>query len=117
MRPLITDAERVALLANDQGADPVPVVRLFTPDAHATWLLASLDPADGDTDPGSAYADADTDTDANAAPYTDQNSPSGRTADRVAGREVLGQCLDGGRTFLRLRPWPMPAVANHPRSQ
>tara|TARA_B100000446_G_C10462905_1_gene309545 strand:+ start:459 stop:788 length:330 start_codon:yes stop_codon:yes gene_type:complete len=49
MRPLITDAERVALLANDQGADPVPVVRLFTPDAHATWLLASLDPADGDT--------------------------------------------------------------------
>jgi hypothetical protein len=25
------------------------VVRLFTPDAHATWLLASLDPADGDT--------------------------------------------------------------------
>jgi hypothetical protein len=27
----------------------LPVVRLFTPDAHATWLLASLDPADGDT--------------------------------------------------------------------
>ena len=24
-------------------------VRLFTPDAHLTWLLASLDPADGDT--------------------------------------------------------------------
>ena len=22
---------------------------LFTPDAHAIWLLASLDPADGDT--------------------------------------------------------------------
>jgi hypothetical protein len=22
---------------------------LFTPDAHATWLLVSLDPADGDT--------------------------------------------------------------------
>lgn len=44
MRPLITDAERVALLANDQGADPVPVVRLFTPDAHATWLLASSIP-------------------------------------------------------------------------
>ena len=29
--------------------DPLPVVRLFTPDAHATWLLAALDPADGDT--------------------------------------------------------------------
>jgi hypothetical protein len=25
------------------------VVRLFTPDAHATWLLAALDPTDGDT--------------------------------------------------------------------
>ena len=25
------------------------MVRLFTPDAHATWLLVSLDPADGDT--------------------------------------------------------------------
>lgn len=29
--------------------DIQPVVRLFTPDAHATWLLAALDPADGDT--------------------------------------------------------------------
>ncbi|MBS0597083.1 MAG: DUF2958 domain-containing protein, partial [Proteobacteria bacterium] len=25
------------------------VVRLFTPDAHLTWLLVSLDPADDDT--------------------------------------------------------------------
>lgn len=25
------------------------MVRLFTPDAHATWLLAALDPEDGDT--------------------------------------------------------------------
>lgn len=29
--------------------NPLPVVRLFTPDAHVTWLLAALDPADGDT--------------------------------------------------------------------
>lgn len=28
---------------------PLLVVRLFTPDAHAIRLLASLDPADGDT--------------------------------------------------------------------
>lgn len=49
MRALITDAERAQLLANDQNADPMPIVRLFTPDAHVTWLLASLDPADGDT--------------------------------------------------------------------
>src|SRR3546814_16160515 len=47
--------ERTRLLATGQAraagqdSDPLPVVRLFTPDAHATWLLASLDPADGDT--------------------------------------------------------------------
>ncbi|CAM3956668.1 Lipoprotein [Bordetella tumbae] len=55
MKPLITADERTRLLANGQARaagqviDPLPVVRLFTPDAHATWLLASLDPADGDT--------------------------------------------------------------------
>ena len=55
MNPLITEDERRQLLARGQarGAgrviDPLPVVRLFTPDAHATWLLAALDPADGDT--------------------------------------------------------------------
>lgn len=55
MNPLITDEDRARLLANGQARaagqaiDPLPVVRLFTPDAHVTWLLASLDPADGDT--------------------------------------------------------------------
>ena len=49
--PLTTDQERAELLAHGQSRaaglaiDPLPVVRLFTPDAHATWLLASLDPA------------------------------------------------------------------------
>ena len=53
--PLDTDAQRAALLENGRRAaagepyDPLPVVRLFTPDAHATWLLAALDPTDGDT--------------------------------------------------------------------
>ena len=53
--PLVTDAQRAALLENGRRAaageshDPLPAVRLFTPDAHATWLLASLDPVDGDT--------------------------------------------------------------------
>ena len=53
--PLTTDRERAELLAHGRSRaaglaiDPLPVVRLFTPDAHATWLLASLDPADGDT--------------------------------------------------------------------
>ena len=55
MNRLITEDERQRLLvygqarADGQGGDPLPVVRLFTPDAHATWLLVSLDPADGDT--------------------------------------------------------------------
>ena len=29
--------------------DPAPVVKLFTPDAAATWLLTELDPDDPDT--------------------------------------------------------------------
>ncbi|GAC1627223.1 MAG: DUF2958 domain-containing protein [Nevskia sp.] len=55
MKPLITDVQRQQLLANGaahaQGReiDPLPVVKLFTPDAHATWLLTELDPDDGDT--------------------------------------------------------------------
>lgn len=49
--PLITADKRTRLLASAAGQDTdlLPVVRLFTPDAHATRLLASLDPADGDT--------------------------------------------------------------------
>jgi hypothetical protein len=54
-RPLITAEQRAQLLAfgearaAGQSIDPLPAVRLFTPDAHATWLLAALDPADGVT--------------------------------------------------------------------
>ena len=54
-QPLTTATERAQLLANGEalaagrGIDLVPVVRLFTPDAHLTWLLAALAPADGDT--------------------------------------------------------------------
>ena len=29
---------------NDRRFDPEPVVKLFTPDAQATWLLTELDP-------------------------------------------------------------------------
>ncbi len=60
---LITEEQRAQLLDNGAAAargeerDPLPVVKLFTPDAHATWLLTELDPQDGDTafglcDPG-----------------------------------------------------------------
>ncbi len=53
MKPLIDLDARIALLANGlhrkdprPGADldPHPVVKLFTPDAGATWLLTELDP-------------------------------------------------------------------------
>jgi Protein of unknown function (DUF2958) len=55
VKKLITNEERAQLLANggarseEQAIDPLPVVKLFTPDAHAIWLLTELDPADGDT--------------------------------------------------------------------
>jgi hypothetical protein len=55
VKKLVTDEERAQLLANGkaraqgQDLDPLPVVKLYTPDAHATWLLTELDPTDGDT--------------------------------------------------------------------
>ena len=59
---LITDSERRQLLANGRAQrdairsgrndatpiDAYPVVKLFTPDAGATWLLSELDPGDED---------------------------------------------------------------------
>ncbi|MFZ2326770.1 MAG: DUF2958 domain-containing protein [Rhodoferax sp.] len=51
---LISDELRTQLLANgrqslaDEGSDPQPVVKLFTPDAGATWLLTEIDPDDDD---------------------------------------------------------------------
>lgn len=54
MTNLITDMQRTQLLANgrqsltDEDFDPLPVVKLFTPDAGANWLLTDIDPRDGD---------------------------------------------------------------------
>jgi hypothetical protein len=54
MTNLITNVQRAQLLANgrqsltDEGFDPLPVVKLFTPDAGATWLLTEIDPGDED---------------------------------------------------------------------
>lgn len=51
---LLLDAHRQQLLANGarsakgEDIDPYPVVKLFTPDAGATWLLTELDPDDPD---------------------------------------------------------------------
>ena len=54
MTALITDDQRTALLANGRQSldnddfDPPPVVKLFTLDAHSTWLLTEIDPDDPD---------------------------------------------------------------------
>ena len=51
---LITAEQRRKMLANgqksigDEKANPYPVVKLFTPDANCTWLLAELDPQEPD---------------------------------------------------------------------
>ena len=51
---LMTSGQRTLLLANGARAaagediDPLPVLKLFTPDGSATWLLTELDPDDPD---------------------------------------------------------------------
>jgi len=50
----IDEASFAQLLANGhctaggEDIDPPPVVKLFTPDANATWLLTEIDPDDED---------------------------------------------------------------------
>ena len=50
----LTDAQFEMLLANGLASqaradfDPLPVVKLFTPDAGATWLLSHIEPGDHD---------------------------------------------------------------------
>lgn len=47
---LLTVADRVELLVNglNSGIDHRPVLKLFTPDAAATWLITESDPDDAD---------------------------------------------------------------------
>lgn len=54
---LIDPASRTMLLTNghyrkelgeDDDHDPQPIVKLFTPDGAATWLLSAIDPDDQD---------------------------------------------------------------------
>lgn len=59
---LITKEQKVRLLANgkasaaanakdERGPDHAPVIKLFTPDGAATWLITEMDPyAEGDED-------------------------------------------------------------------
>jgi hypothetical protein len=52
MTNLLTDEQRTQLMANGRQSienpnfDPLPVVKLFTPYASATWLLTELDSED-----------------------------------------------------------------------
>jgi len=49
MTKLLTKAVVRRLLANfPAGNDTRPAVKLFTPDAQATWLIADMDPEDPD---------------------------------------------------------------------
>ena len=47
---LITKAHRKRLLKNGRNRDQdhAPVVKIFTPDAQATWLISEMDPEDND---------------------------------------------------------------------
>jgi hypothetical protein len=47
---LFTQAQLTKLHANgaDRDKDHAPVVKLFTPDAGATWLISEIDPQDPD---------------------------------------------------------------------
>lgn len=51
---LFTESQRRELIANGERSaageyiDPRPIVKLFTPDAGATWLLTELDPSEPD---------------------------------------------------------------------
>ncbi|SMB28214.1 conserved protein of unknown function [Sterolibacterium denitrificans] len=54
MTKLITDEQCAELLANgrqsieNEDFDPLPAVKLFTPDAGATWLLTEIAPEEHD---------------------------------------------------------------------
>jgi hypothetical protein len=47
---LLTDEDRIRLFANAlaDDCDHFPVLKLFSPDAGATWLLSEVDPDDPD---------------------------------------------------------------------
>ena len=50
MSTILSETDRAALMANGRKTrdgidhDPMPVVKLFTPDGACTWLLSELDP-------------------------------------------------------------------------
>lgn len=49
-KDLLTVEDRIRLFANalDDDSDHFPALKLFTPDAGATWLISEVDPDDPD---------------------------------------------------------------------
>ena len=45
---LLSNGYHRQTLAMGEHHDPMPIVKLFTPDAGATWLLTEIDPLDQD---------------------------------------------------------------------
>ena len=69
----------------DPDFDPEPVVKLFTPDANATWLLTELDP----DDPDLAFGLCD-------IGHPRQVRPAGRTRPVFPTRQApVGLCRSG----------------------
>lgn len=54
MNNVINEEQRMQMLANGRDSlrtpdfDPAPIVKIFTPDGNATWLLTEIDPDDHD---------------------------------------------------------------------
>ena len=48
LKLLANGRQGAAAAAADRDFDPLPVVKIFTPDANATWLLTEIDPTDPD---------------------------------------------------------------------
>ena len=96
---LITNQQRSKLLDNGAATargeehDPRPVVKLFTPDANATWLLTELDP----TDPDLAFGLCDLGLGSPELGYV-------RLSELSALRGPLGLCVERDRYFVADRP-------------
>jgi hypothetical protein len=96
---LITQEQHAKLLDNGAATargderDPHPVVKLFTPDANATWLLTELDPLDLDL----AFGLCDLGHGTPELGYV-------RLSELVALRGPLGRAVERDRYFAAGRP-------------
>ena len=108
---LITNEQRTKLLDNGTATargeerDPHPVVKLFTPDAQATWLLTELDP----TEPDLAFGLCDLGLGSPELGYV-------RLSELAALRGPLGLAVERDRYFSANRPLSAYAREAHAAS-